>query len=469
MNNNQENTVNLNKESEHKSQISLKKAALVIGLVVMLLIAIAIFAISLLPKPEETVTEPTMADGRIQEEKLKKKRNEAERNLGMMEDRLLEDPEKKSNALARKVLDEFNRIYEDNKDKAEEQNGGGDSFEENVGKYGRFEDEVDRYGGLTGDRENIIRRNDRDLEKEKERKSMVVIEDKDQSEEAKNDNKRINETEEKHDYYKKLAESQGQGLKNPGITGDMNEQMGELLSYIETGKVPPRVELTERKNKSVTVCYNSQYPVVTLYEGEFLEGVILNEIKSDIQEGPVIALSSKDTFDDSGVYVIIPQGSKIIGRTQSINYRGQKRLYIWFDRMILPERKVGEQRASIEFPTRSIALDEHGINGLVSRVDRHFWLQYGSAILLGVLDGLVGMAQKSAGNESLSIMFDRSGQNFSRLNERRLLDYQNIMPTVMVKPGSRVKIYITSDINISAYDLKENRPYAKAKKGVYNE
>lgn len=459
-----ENIVNLNKENENKSQISLKKAALVIGLVVMLLIAVVVFGISLLPKPEESEIEPTMVDGKIQGERLRKKRDEAERNLGRMEDRLLEDPEKKSNGLAGKVLDEFNRIYEENKEKAEEQNGGIGSFEENVGQYGRFEDEAGRYGGLTVDGKNIIRGDGRSFEKEKERKSMVVIEDEGQAEEAKSGDKNIKEIEKKLDYYKKMADSQGQGVKNPGISGDLREQMGELLSYYETGKVPSRVESTERKNKSVTICYNSKYPVVTLYEGEFLEGIVLNEIKSDIQEGPVIALTSKDTFDDSGVYVIIPQGSKIIGRTQSINYQGQKRLYIWFDRMILPERQVGEQRASIEFPTRSIALDEHGINGLVSKVDRHFWLQYGSAILLGVLDGLVGMAQKSTGGDSLSIMFDRSGQNFSRLNERRLADYQNIMPTVMVKPGSRVKIYITSDINITAYDLKENRPYSRSNK-----
>jgi hypothetical protein len=43
------------------------------------------------------------------------------------------------------------------------------------------------------------------------------------------------------------------------------------------------------------------------------------------------------------------------------------------------------------------------------------------------------------------------------------------MPTVTVKPGSKVKIYMTSDINITAYDLKENRPYAEANKGDKND
>jgi type IV secretion system protein VirB10 len=206
--------------------------------------------------------------------------------------------------------------------------------------------------------------------------------------------------------------------------------------------------------------------MVTLYEGECLEGAILHEIRSDIQEGPVSVKTSKDYYDESGVYVIIPYGTRILGRTQSINYKGQKRLYIWFERIILPVRKTGERRASIELPSKSIALDSRGINGLVSKVDRHFWLQYGSAILLGVLDGLTGLVQNSVTGGSMSIMIDGTGQNLSRLNNSRLTEYQNIMPTISVKPGTKVKVYITSDINITAYDLKENRPYAKPTKGV---
>ncbi|MCK4760851.1 MAG: TrbI/VirB10 family protein [Candidatus Aminicenantes bacterium] len=205
--------------------------------------------------------------------------------------------------------------------------------------------------------------------------------------------------------------------------------------------------------------------MVTLFEGEYLEGVVLTEIRSDIQAGPVIVKTSRDFYDESGVYVIIPYGTKITGRSQAIDYQGQQRLYIWFERLILPVRTVGERRAAIRLPAAGMALDSRGTAGLVSKVNRHFWLQYGSAILLGVLDGLTGLAQRRAGNGSLSVMVDGSGQNLSQVNASRFSRYSSIMPTVTVNPGTKVKVYMACDIHITAYDLKENRSYAAAIKG----
>jgi len=423
---------------------------LVIGIVIYVALSSFSFAAD-----EQTV--PTMADGRKQEEKLRKERRDDEKRLGQMKDKLLENPRVKKDNAAKKMFRDFERICDANKKKREEAlKEGGSVFGENLKKYGKFD--LDKVGQLEKDGSGNVLSN-QGYRQQKEKKSMIVIED-----ETKESNRDVITG--KSNHYDNPMERMIASLSRDDIdAAGALPGSGDIKNSLEPGR-QSRGGLSKREKGSITLSYNNQFPIVTLYEGECLEGVILNEIRSDIQEGPVSVKTSKDFYDESGVYVIIPYGTKILGRSQSINYRGQKRLYIWFERIILPVRKAGERRASIELPTKSIALDQRGINGLVSKVDRHFWLQYGSALLLGVLDGLTGMAQNSVAGGSFSVMVDGSGRNVSQLNDSRLREYQNIVPTITVKPGSKVKVYITSDINITAYDLKENRPYAVTTKGV---
>jgi len=435
MNTKNQSTLNFDRnEPETKKSSMNKRAALFIGALFIAIGTIMFITVSSVLNNSKEKTGPTTQDGIKQEEKLRKKLRDDERKLGEMQDKLVENPSAKRDGFAGRMIKEFERIYDKNKKKRDEEfREGGSGLGKNLEKYARFD--PDKFPEA-GEGKSLIKGGSPDR---RGNKSMLVIADED-----KGNGNNMNPAGE--------LSNRGQRSKTGKSTGvaDIAKQISAGMS----GNNPGRGGVSKREKSSITLSYNSEYPVVTLYEGECLQGVILNEIRSDIQEGPVIVKTTKDFFDESGVYVIIPYGTKVLGRTQAINYRGQKRLYIWFERIILPVRKVGEKQAGIELPTKSIALDQRGISGLVSKVDRHFWLQYGSSLLLGVLDGLTGMAQNSG-----------AGHNVGRINDTRYSEYANIMPTVSVKPGSKVKIYMTSDINITAYDLKENRPYAEATKG----
>jgi len=415
------------KEPEQtKSTVNKRAALFIAGLVIAIAVIMFITVSSVLPA-RKAKTGPTTADGKKQEETLRKQRRDDERKLGEMRDKLLENPAIKRDGSAGKLIREFEQIYDENREKQEsELQKGGSDFSRNLEQYARFDPARFPEAG----KGNPLAKGG--LQNNEEKKSMLVVAD---------------------------AGMDKAHAVNPtaGVSDRVNRD--------EIGNITGRSGSSQRERASITLSYNSDFPVVTLFEGECLQGVILNEIRSDIQEGPVVVKTTKDFYDESGVYVIMPYGTKVLGRTRAIDYRGQKRLYIYFERIILPVRKVGEKQAGIELPTRSVALDQRGIGGLVSKVNRHFWLQYGSALLLGVLDGLTGMAQNSVRDGSFSVMVDGAGNNMTRLNNSRYSQYASIMPTVTVKPGSKVKIYMTCDINITAFDLKENRPYAASKGG----
>ncbi|NLT68053.1 MAG: hypothetical protein GXX84_15730 [Acidobacteria bacterium] len=201
----------------------------------------------------------------------------------------------------------------------------------------------------------------------------------------------------------------------------------------------------------------TEYPPVTLYEGEMLEAVLVNRIIADTEPSPVICQIAKDVFDHTGRYVVIPASSRIIGVSQAVNYKGASRLFITFNRIILPNGP------SIDLPSNQKALqalDESGALGVVSNVDRHWFLQFGTAIFFGVLDGLSGAAQPNRDVFSTeSAILGKTSESFDRILENIMSQYSTIVPTIRVDQGKRMKIYLSDDILISPYAKISERSY----------
>jgi type IV secretory pathway VirB10-like protein len=200
----------------------------------------------------------------------------------------------------------------------------------------------------------------------------------------------------------------------------------------------------------------TDYPAVTLYEVEMLDAVLVNRIIADTEPSPVVCQLSKDVFDQNARYVVLPAGSRIIGVSQVVTYKGAHRLFISFQRIILPNGP------SIDLPaSRKIrALDETGALGVVSKVERHWFLQFGTAIFFGVLDGLSGAAQKSQNaNSTRSIILGRTSDNYDRVLENIMSQYSSIVPTIRVDQGKTMKIYLSDDLLITPYAKISDRSY----------
>jgi type IV secretory pathway VirB10-like protein len=140
-----------------------------------------------------------------------------------------------------------------------------------------------------------------------------------------------------------------------------------------------------------------------------------------------------------------------------VNYKGAHRLFINFNRIILPNGP------SIDLPVSNKALkalDETGALGVVSHVDRHWFLQFGTAILFGVLDGLSAAAQKSDDLYSTrSLVLGRTSDNFQRILDKIMDQYSSVVPTIRVDQGKTLKIYLSDDILISPFARIKDRSY----------
>ncbi len=204
--------------------------------------------------------------------------------------------------------------------------------------------------------------------------------------------------------------------------------------------------------------FNSN-PVFKIFEGEFLNAVITNRIVNDKLSSPVNAVVTRDLLDRRGKFVLIPATTKIVGTARKVSGQQDTRLFINFHRLILPNGRSlyfgkGKRRMS--------ALDETGALGIKGKKNNHFFAKFGSSILYGSLNGVSGFAQNRIDQSSgLSRFLDRTSANFNTLNDRLASNSLAILPTITVSAGTRLKILITVDIDISAYSKISERSYYK--------
>lgn len=184
-------------------------------------------------------------------------------------------------------------------------------------------------------------------------------------------------------------------------------------------------------------------------QGKFLDCALVNQIRADLVDSPVIAMVSRDYVSLDGKYVLVPAGAKLLGEAGRVQNLQQERVYIKFDRVIFPDQR------SAYFPVRQVpAVDRIGAVGIDGDVDRHMMLQFGAAVMLGVLDGVGAAVQSpSAGtNPTLrDLVMARTSADFCSVIAGAIQKYANVVPTVTVEAGAKMKVFFAEDVRMSPY------------------
>jgi type IV secretion system protein VirB10 len=181
-----------------------------------------------------------------------------------------------------------------------------------------------------------------------------------------------------------------------------------------------------------------------LMAGTVIAASLITGLNSDLP-GFVIAHVTENVFDTvSGRHLLIPQGSRLIGKYDNIVAFGQERALVVWQRIILPD---GSSIVIDNLP----ATDTGGYAGLADQVDFHTWkLLKGVALatVLGVGSELVFGSSDSdlvkALQQSTQATTNRAGQ---RLIERQL----NVQPTITVRPGWPLRVIVHKDIVLRPY------------------
>lgn len=186
----------------------------------------------------------------------------------------------------------------------------------------------------------------------------------------------------------------------------------------------------------------------TITEGTIIPAILETAIHSQLP-GLVRALNSADVYSHDGSQLLIPKGSRLVGRYQSSIRRGQVRVFIIWTRILRAD--------GLSVLINSPGTDPLGRAGLEGDVDTHFFQIFGAAILLSVLDtGLdIGLEMaREQGSHNTNIGHGSfNGSGLDRAGEIALQDSIRIQPTIHIDQGTRISIMVARDLDFEAVEM----------------
>jgi type IV secretion system protein VirB10 len=181
-----------------------------------------------------------------------------------------------------------------------------------------------------------------------------------------------------------------------------------------------------------------------IFEGTILEAVLLNRLDGQFI-GPVECLVTNDIYSRDRQHVLIPSGTKVLGEAKRVDTFGQTRLAVAFHRLIMPD---GYSVSLDQFK----GLNQIGDSGLRDQVNNHYLKIFGASLAVGAIGGIAqagsGGLLTSSGTQNIQ---QGVGESLGQNSQRILDKFLNILPTVTIREGHRVKIYFSGDLAVPDY------------------
>lgn len=195
----------------------------------------------------------------------------------------------------------------------------------------------------------------------------------------------------------------------------------------------------------------------TITAGTVIYGTLETGINSDIP-GDVLGRVAQDVKDSvTERYVLIPQGSKLIGSYSSHLIPSQERLMVTWRKIVFPNG--GE----LNLPDLS-GSDAAGYAGFQDQVNHHYAKVWAPALLMSAISAGMMMSQypmMSGGSYGNGGYYVSPGQMAAmgagqQLGEEAMSHMANVQvaPTIQIRPGYHFRVLVTRDLVFSG-------PYAQ--------
>jgi type IV secretion system protein VirB10 len=174
--------------------------------------------------------------------------------------------------------------------------------------------------------------------------------------------------------------------------------------------------------------------------GTIIAASLITGLNSDLP-GFVIAQVTEHVYDTvSGRFLLIPQGSRLVGKYDNVVAFGQERALVVWQRIILPD---GSSIVIDNLP----ATDTGGYAGLADEVDLHTWKLLKGVALATVLGVGSELAFSSSDNSDLIKALQQSTQSTTNRAGQRLIERNlNVQPTITVRPGWPLRVIVHKDL-----------------------
>jgi type IV secretion system protein TrbI len=188
-------------------------------------------------------------------------------------------------------------------------------------------------------------------------------------------------------------------------------------------------------------------PLHRILEGTIIDAVLTNRLDGSVA-APLNCLVTNPVYSHSGQQIVIPAGARLLGDTKPVQTVGETRLAVAFHRLLMPD---GSTHSLDQF----LGANQIGDAGLRDQVNQHYWSTFGAAAAVGLISGLaqfVGTAGLGVGDGSRTVVIAGGAADAtSQATGQAMNRFLNRLPTITIREGHRVKVYLTSDLELPAY------------------
>ena len=181
--------------------------------------------------------------------------------------------------------------------------------------------------------------------------------------------------------------------------------------------------------------------------GTIISAALITGIDSDLP-GKVLASVTEPVYDSAtGQYLLIPQGSRLLGEYDSQVAAGQHRVLLVWTRIVFPDT------SSLTLD-RLPGVDASGYAGLEDGVDRH-WGQLLASAALSTMIGIgaeLAAPDRGAGQGQVIVATRQSIQDsVNQVGQELTRRDANVQPTLTIRAGSPVRVIVAKDLALKPY------------------
>lgn len=157
---------------------------------------------------------------------------------------------------------------------------------------------------------------------------------------------------------------------------------------------------------------------------------------------------TENVYDSpTGHFLLVPQGTRLIGVYDSQVSFGQSRVLLVWTRLILPNGR------SIVLE-RQPGADTAGYAGLEDEVDNHWGALFKAALLstlLGVGSELGAGSDTGNNGDIIQALRRGSSESLNQTGQKVVQRNLNIQPTLTIRPGFPVRVIVNRDLVLEPY------------------
>lgn len=239
-------------------------------------------------------------------------------------------------------------------------------------------------------------------------------------------------------------------------TGDANANTTLIASLAASAEKLSESAATELLKRTANKGYLQQQKQkqISPYElkaGWIIPATLITGINSDLP-GSTLAQVSQNIYDTAtGRYLLIPQGTKLVGEYKSNVLYGQERVLTAWTKLIFPNGDT----LNLEGMNGT---SQDGYSGFTDEVDNHYFRIFGSAFLMSSITAGIALSDKSSSSGEKETSADKAMsqaiEQMSTVSSEMIRKNMNISPTLKIRSGYKFNIFVTKDIILEPLNIE---------------